>query len=325
MSLSCDPGESTAYPRHTPSRLALSFDFRFPYLVHLPLSSRLVNVFSSLAFSRLAFASTRSCLVSLLSRLPCCIVSCLSCLVSCCWSPAILVARSLGLLDFGLSILWSLWSFGMWSPGLLMSWPLGHSAWSLCTLVSWSLGLSVPWPLGLLDYWSLGVWVSGLSPHWVSWSRRLFVFGRLASWSLVSFSLGLLVSLYLGPLGLSVSRSLGHLVSRFSDLLVSWPLGLLVSGLLAPFDPLVSLSLVFWPLGLLVPGLVVSFSLRFLVSLHLCPLRLSVSWSLGLSVLWPLGLLVSWSLDSWPRFDLSVSLSLVFWSLGLWSLGLMVS
>ena len=200
---------------------------------------------SFLFFPSLAFLVSRFCLRSFLSRLAFVlspilsrfvfVLSCLVLLVS--WYLGRPVSWSLGLRSLDPMVSLASWHAVCWSLGSLVPWPL-------CTLVSWPLGPLASWSLGLSVSWSLDVWVSGLSPHLVSSSLCLWSFGLLAPGLLVFFSLGLLVSLYLGPLGLSVSRSLGHLVSRFSDLLVSWPLGLLASGLLAPFDPSVSLSLV---------------------------------------------------------------------------------
>ena len=105
----------------------------------------------------------------------------------------------------------------------------------------------------------------------------------LVSWSLVSWSRGLLISWSLDLLGswclcILVSWSLGHLVSRFPGLLVSWSCGVLVSG---PIGLLISWSLclwslgilVSWPLGLLVSGLFVSLSLSCLSLPHPCYVR----------------------------------------------------
>ena len=93
----------------------------------------------------------------------------------------------------------------------------------------------------------------------------------MASWSLVSWSRGLLVS-----------WSLDILVSVYLGLLVTWPLGSLVS----------------WSCGVLVSG-----PIGLLISLSLC------LWSLSLLVSWSLGLLVSWSLVSLPLSPSLLSLS----------------
>ena len=183
--------------------------------------------FPASLFSCLAFVSARSCLVSLLSCLRFCLGSCLSCLVSFSWSLGILVARSRGLLDSGHSIPWSLWLLGMRSVGPLVAWSLGPS-------VPWYLGLLVPWPLGLLVYQYFGLLVSGSPVSRPTWSLRLFAFGLLVSWPLVSWSISLSVSWCHCILVLLVSRSLGPLVTWSLGFLASWSLGLLASGLLPP-------------------------------------------------------------------------------------------